>query len=117
MINPGLILGLMFKSPVNPENILNYRIYTMVLPLIPVIMMSLSFFPSINRGKIGSVIALSRQLFLYVPVMMILPRMFGVRYVYIGSFLIDAVMTLATGALMAREFKRLRNNEVESIGA
>jgi len=108
MIDPTLILGLMFKNAVSTLNIMYYRIFIMIIPFMSITMMGLSFFPSINRGNIGSMIAMLRQVLLYIPVMLILPRLFGIGYVYIGSFLIDITVTLLTGILLIREFSKLK---------
>lgn len=104
----NLILGLMFKNAVSTLNIMYYRIFIMIIPFMSITMMGLSFFPSINRGNIGSMIVMLRQVLLYIPVMLILPRLFGIGYVYIGSFLIDITVTLLTGILLIREFSKLK---------
>lgn len=108
MIAPQTVLTMMFKQAVEPANIMNFRVYMMVIPLLSVSIMSMSFFPAIDKGKTASVIALLRQLVLYVPVMLILPLMFGLKWVYWGSFLIDAVVTLIAIVLMLKQFKELR---------
>ena len=49
-----------------------------------------------------------RQLVLYVPVMLILPRLLGVQWVYFGSTLIDVFISIVMIIIFAREFRTLR---------
>lgn len=108
MIDPTMILGLMFKNAVSNINIMYYRIFILIIPFMSITMMGLSFFPAINRGKVGSIIAMLRQVLLYIPIMLILPRLFGIGYVYIGSFLIDITVTLLTSIFLMMEFSKLK---------
>lgn len=108
IIDPTVVLGLMFNSEISQTNIFYYRMFILIIPLLSITMMGMSFFPSINEGKVGSILALLRQLFLYIPMMIILPRLFGIGYVYIGSFLIDLVVTILTGILLTNKFKQLK---------
>lgn len=55
-------------------------------------------------------IGMSRQLVFYVPVMLIVPRLYGVSWVYIGSFIIDSIITLWTLILVKKEFKLLQKD-------
>jgi putative MATE family efflux protein len=111
MLSPKMILSLMLphKSFVIGE-IMNFRIYMALLPLLPMIFMSMTFFPSINKGKHASIMGIARQLLFYVPVMIIMPRFFGIKWVYIGSFLIDSIIILWATIIVAREFKVLKGS-------
>lgn len=96
---PGVIL--------NNEDIWNFRVYTFVLPFLPLVFMGLTFFPSVERGKIASILSLMRQLVFYVPVMLIAPVYFGVRGVFFGSTAIDLVVTFLIMLTVRAEFKKL----------
>ncbi len=54
------------------------------------------------------VIGLGRQLFLYIPLMIILPRIFGIQSIYIGSFAIDVLLSVIVILMLSRNFKELR---------
>jgi len=85
--------------------IYNLRVYMSVLPLLPVIVMALSYFPAINEGKKASMLAISRQAVFYLPLMFVLPMFFGTDSVYWGSAVIELVMTLITFVFLWRSFK------------
>ncbi len=109
---PGVIL--------TAEDIWNFRVYTFVLPFMPLVFMGLTFFPSIERGKIASILSLMRQLVFYVPVMLIAPVYFGVRGVFFGSTAIDLVVTGLILLTVRSEFKKLysrtRTHQKEKMG-
>ncbi len=110
MINPQFVLNLML--PLNDftgYDFANFRIFMALLPVLPVIFMAMTFFPAINNSKPSAIMGITRQLVFYVPVMMTLPRFFGVRWVYIGSFIIDFIIILWVIFMVLSEFKKLRN--------
>ena len=80
------------------------------LPLLSIVFMGMTFFPAINKGSSAAIIGISRQLIFYVPVMLIMPKFFGIEWVYIGSFLIDAVIVIWITLLLYWEFKNLNNS-------
>ena len=115
MAAPKAVLGLMFTSRVfDAASLLYFRVHMMLLPILPVMFMMMTFYPAINKGKPAAIIGIARQLIFYVPVMLILPRMFGIQWVYYGTFLIDFVIILAVIVLVKKEFNILRNHSVNT---
>ncbi len=109
MIIPETILGMMFTNSISAENIFNFRILISIIPILAVTMNGMSYFPSIGDGKTAGVIAILRQVILYIPAMIFLPRLFGVGSIYVGSFLIDAGLTVVIGVLMIKSFNKLQS--------
>lgn len=114
MITPEAALHLMLpgKEFLQSE-ITNFRIFMVLLPAMPVIFMAMTFFPAINKGKPATIMGISRQFLFYIPVMLIMPRLYGINWVYIGSFLIDAVITIWVVIIVKKEFNLLRKSERE----
>lgn len=56
----------------------------------------------------------NRKITFYIPAMIFLPRLFGVRYVYVGFFIIDAVLTVVVGILLIKSFRSLGKEVVKS---
>lgn len=110
MISPEATLNLVLpdREFLNSD-INNFRYFMAVLPILPVVFMGMTFFPAINKGKPAAMIGLSRQLVFYVPVMLLMPRFFGVEWVYIGSLAIDVVIAIWVMLLIGKEFRNLRN--------
>lgn len=118
MASPQLILNLMLPGKeFLSGDILNFRIFMALLPVLPVIFMAMTFFPAINNGKPASIMGIARQLIFYVPVMLIMPRYFGIEWVYIGSFLIDLIMILWVAVIVKIEFNKLRNGHISQVAA
>lgn len=107
---PEAVLNIMLPSRVFvAQDLANFRIFMLMLPILPVIFMAMTFFPAINNSKPAAVMGIARQLVFYVPVMLIMPRFFGVHWVYLGAFLIDTVITLWMVIMVHKEFKKLRS--------
>jgi len=112
MISPETVIHLMLPDvAVAATDLTNFRIYMSLLPVMPVIFMAMTFFPAINKGKPAAVMGIARQLVFYVPAMLLLPRFFGVSWVYKGSVVIDAIITLWVFVIVAKEFAALRRQE------
>ncbi|TWH46107.1 MATE family efflux transporter [Sporomusa sp. KB1] len=109
MAAPAFVLGLMLPDQVFAGNQLMYfRIYMVILPLLSAIFMAMTLFPSINKGKPAAMIGIARQLVFYIPVMLLLPKMIGVPGIYFGSLAIDVMIVLWTVVLVKKEFTVLR---------
>lgn len=116
MISPGIFLSLMFPGKIfDAASLLNFRIYMTLLPVLPVIFMSMSFFPAIDKGKPAAVMGIGRQLVFYVPVMLLMPRFFGVRWVYLGTMLIDILVAIWVVIIVKKEFNILRRNQPKIV--
>jgi len=95
------------------SDLANFRFLMALLPLLPIIFMTMTFFPAINNPRPVSFMGLARQLVFYVPVMLTLPRFFGISWVYKGAFCIDLVIMIWVLFMVTGEFKRLRRGDVK----
>jgi len=109
LIFPQAAISLMMENPrLSAENMMHFRIYMVLLPVMPLVFLALGFFPAINKGKISSVLGLLQQIVFYVPVMLILPAFIGVGGVYYGTFMIEILSAVPVLILLLREFGLLR---------
>ena len=109
LIFPEAAISLMMETPrLSAENIMHFRIYMVLLPVMPLVFLALGFFPAINKGKISSVLGLLQQIVFYIPVMLILPAFIGVGGVYYGTFMIEILSAVPVLILLVREFRLLR---------
>ena len=72
--------------------------------------MALTYFPAIDNPKPASVLAIARQLILYIPLMIFLPKYFGIGGIYYGATAIDVVITICIVLLLLKSFKTLDYN-------
>lgn len=92
---------------ISPRQLIDFRVYLAVLPFLPVVFMCLVTLPSIQRAKETSWIAMLRQVVLYFPIMIFLPKYFGISTIYWGSTAIDLVMIVLALVILNHCFKRL----------
>lgn len=90
-------------------DIVDYRVFLFILPILAINYTALSVLPAIKEDKIASIIALSRQLFLFIPMMLILPMYVGVSGIYWGSAIIDVIITIWVLFTMRRAFIKVLN--------
>ena len=72
----------------------HFRVLMLVLPVLPIVFTALALLPAIEQPGKATLVSVSRQLLLYAPVMMVLPRLIGVPGVYYGATAIDFLCTL-----------------------
>ena len=116
MIFPEAALTLMFPAgEFAAASIANYRVFMLAVPLMPLVFMTMTFFPAIDKSGPASLLAVIRQVVFYIPVMLILPRFLGVRWVYLGSLLIDITVVIIAAVMLGGEFGRLRRGETRYV--
>ncbi|MEM6398293.1 MAG: MATE family efflux transporter [Bacteroidota bacterium] len=98
-------------------DIWHFRIYILILPLLPLVFNALTFLPAIDQPKYASIVGAARQLVFYVPVMLILPRFVGLSGIYYGATAIDVVVTIWLAWILIRSMHALPEDETEvSLG-
>jgi putative MATE family efflux protein len=100
---------------INEGYIANFRIYLLVLPLLPIVFMALATLPAINRPKETAMIAMLRQIILYFPFMFFVPKLFGVSSIYWGSTLMDLMIIILSLVIVNNSFKKLATAAINKI--
>lgn len=114
-IFPGESMALVLPDmKFTTQDLLNVRIYMLVLPMLPLVFMALTFLPAIKEEMYASIIGLARQLIFYVPAMLLLPKFFGMQWVYYGATLIDVIVTIWILFVVMKLFKRLTEEKQHS---
>ncbi|MEO0790492.1 MAG: MATE family efflux transporter [Bacteroidota bacterium] len=93
-------------------DLLYFRIYILILPLLPLVFNALTFLPAIDQPKYASMIGAARQLIFYVPVMLVLPKLIGLGGVYYGATAIDVIVTIWLGWILVRSMNALPGDRV-----
>lgn len=109
MAAPNSILNLMLPDVIFSIQNLNYfRAIIAIVPLLCIVLTAMTFYPAIKKPKPAMLFGIGRQLFLYIPLMIILPKIFGVASIYYGSLAIDLGLALVIVVLLKKEFRILR---------
>lgn len=83
------------------------RIFLFMIPVIGFQIISTNFFQSIGKAKISMFLSLLRQVIILIPMLIILPKFFGLTGVWIAGPIADGTASLITGVFLIREFKKL----------
>ncbi len=106
MVFPEVVIRMVLpNTPISISDILNFRIYMVIIPALPYVFMALTYLPAINLPKPASVIGVSRQVLFYVPVMIFLPKYIGISGVYYGTTIIDSIITIWMIIVVWKSFK------------
>ncbi|MBN2839026.1 MAG: polysaccharide biosynthesis C-terminal domain-containing protein, partial [Fusobacteriaceae bacterium] len=109
MTTPSIFLSLIFiNQNFDINSLINFRIMMGLLPALPIIFMTMTFYPAINKGKPAALMGITRQLFFYVPIMSVIPRLYGIQWVYYGSTAIDIFIIIWVIFMIKKEFSLLR---------
>jgi putative MATE family efflux protein len=84
------------------------RICTGLLPLIGFQIITSNYFLSVGKAMQGTILGMSRQLLIYIPLLLILPRFLGLNGVFFTMPLSDAISVIISAFFIRRELKRLR---------
>ena len=113
MLAPDMVLSIILPArEFLSSDIMSFRIFVGLLPVLPIMFMAMTMWPAINNSKPAGIIGITRQLIFYVPAMLVLPKYFGVGWVYKGAFFIDFIIIVIVCLLVKREFSKLRRGDV-----
>ncbi|WP_343680798.1 MATE family efflux transporter [Chryseobacterium arthrosphaerae] len=114
LVFPEQLIGLMLPGySAEDHQIIDFRLFFSVLPLLPVTVLALSYYPAVNQSKKASFLVFLRQVILYIPLMLILPHYFGIKSIYWGSALIELIVGTVTLFLL-KNYK-MKANEVRTF--
>lgn len=109
MFSPISVLQLMLPGKEFLANdIRNFRIFISIAPFLSLVLNAMTFWPAIDKPKPAAIIGIVRQVFLYIPAMLILPKLFGISSIYKGSFIIDFFLTIVVCLMIFKDFNYLR---------
>ncbi|MGC6173020.1 MATE family efflux transporter [Lacrimispora sp. 38-1] len=109
MAFPDTVLKTMLPlSTFSSSEIMNFRVFISIAPMLSIVLTAMTFWPAIKKPKPAMLIGIGRQLLLYIPLMIILPMFFGVGSIYVGSFVIDFILTFIIMIMLKKEFGQLR---------
>ena len=97
------------EASIIAQGVGNFRLFYSVFILYGVMVMTITFFQSIGNGKKAGMIVMLRQLFLFVPAMIFLPMVFGIKAVWFTQPLVDFIMIVVGFIMMINTVKNLEN--------
>jgi len=93
------------------------RIFLLMLPLVGFQIVTGNYFQATGRSNIATLMTLMRQIFLLLPILIILPRYFGLKGVWMSAPLSDFLNAIIVLLLVFRYMKSLNNRiSLEELG-
>ncbi len=89
------------------EDVINFRILNILLPIWPLAYCSNTLFLSIGKPKVILLAIFLKSIVLNVPMMIFFSKIIGLRGIYIGSILADFIFMLIVFILTLKEFRVL----------
>jgi putative MATE family efflux protein len=83
------------------------RIVVLFIPLAAIQITGSTYFQAIGKATEAMILGLSRQFFILIPLILILPRFFGLDGLWFSYPLADLISTTVTSSLLIREVRRL----------
>ena len=102
---PENVLGLFIDNPVLvAQGKTNAVIAMLIFPALSIMILNMTLFQAIGKPKPAGFLAISRQLLFFVPAVLILPRFFGARGVWLAMPLVDGVIVVISIIIMVKVF-------------
>lgn len=113
MLNPAAVMSVMIPNAVfSTTQLMDFRIYMSVLLVLPFMFMAMVWFPAIDNARPATLISILRQVVFYIPIMLIIPRIYGVSSIYMASALIDWVVFGMLMYAVSRSIKQLKSKSI-----
>jgi putative MATE family efflux protein len=108
-IFPKLFISLFIneEGPLMDTGMYCLRVSTMLFPIVGFQMLSANYFQAIGKPLQGTVLSLSRQILLYLPLLLLLPPAFGLKGVFFAMPAADLGAVLLSSSFMFVELRRL----------
>ncbi|MGL4335744.1 MAG: MATE family efflux transporter [Turicibacter sp.] len=81
------------------------RIYLFMLPAVAISVTGSNYFQSVGKAKVAMFLSLLRQLILLLPLILILPPVFGLNGVWLAQPVADFIAVLVTAFFLLKEFR------------
>jgi len=91
------------------------RIFFFFLPIIGFQIVSASYFQAVGKPKKAMFLTLSRQVLLFIPLLLILPRFLGLKGILYAAPISDIGSSLLTGLWLLMEIKSLNKQHESSL--
>jgi putative MATE family efflux protein len=108
-IFPGMFISLFAREtgPLMDTGVYCLRISTLMFPVIGFQILSANYFQAIGKPLQGTILSLSRQILLYLPLLFLLSSIFGLKGVFFAMPAADLGAVLLSACFMLMELKRL----------
>ena len=87
------------------------RVYFALIFIIGFQIVSSNYFQAVGKAKQATILSLSRQVLLFIPLLLILPRFWGIEGAWRTAPIADALSVILTGTFIYAEMKTLPSSQ------
>jgi Na+-driven multidrug efflux pump len=110
LLAPQSVLSLMLPDyAVTSGDLVHFRILFLTMPFLPIASSGIIYFQAIGKGSISSLLSIGRELFLFTPIILLMPSLYGVSGIYYGIAIENAIYILFVLLFTFNKFNRLRD--------
>jgi putative MATE family efflux protein len=114
MLWPLPFIKILLKDfAIDSTDIYNFRLIMCALPLLPFLFLSINFFQSMGKGTIAGMLISSRQVFFFVPGVILMANYLGVRGIYLAHPVVDGIALVISAYFCYIEVKRLQRMQID----
>lgn len=88
-------------------------IFFTLIPLVGLQMISSGYFQAVGKQNQATILGLSRQVFIFIPLLIVLPRIWGLEGVWLSAPFSDLGAFILTGIWLMVEFKSLNKQSTK----
>lgn len=120
MLMPHQIVSMFIEQNVKDRALIEFgayalRIYLLFMPVIGFQIVGASYFQAVGKPKQAMILSLSRQVLLFIPALIILPRFFGLNGVLYSGPAADLGAAVVTAIWLYAELKHLHRRHEETL--
>jgi putative MATE family efflux protein len=105
---PAAMLALFIKDhAIVAQGVDCFRLMYSIFPVSGALIMAITFFQALGKGSKASVLVIMRQIGLFIPLVILLPRLLNIYGVWASLPLADGIVFLLGLAMLATEYRRM----------
>lgn len=113
---PKQIFGLFTtEKDLIDQGVYAMNIFFKFIPLVTVQMIGSNYFQAVGKSNQATILGLSRQIFLFIPILLILPYFFQLNGIWWSAPLSDLAAFIFTGVWLLVEMRNFNTEEKEEV--
>lgn len=109
---PSAMLSLFINdAAIVAQGVGSFRLMFSLFPTLGMFIIGITFFQALGKGSIASVLVLLRQIVLFIPLIVLLPRFMGIQGVWASVPLTDGVVFVLCVVMTLIAYNRMDKNE------
>jgi putative MATE family efflux protein len=115
---PAAMLAMFIKdASIVAQGVGCFRLMYSIFPVSGVLIMAITFFQALGQGGKASVLVVLRQIGLFIPLAILLPRLMNIYGVWASMPLADGIVFLLGIVMLAAEYRRMSKSKLNQKAA